>query len=244
MRVTKLNENGSFVFYNKSTQLDTNVVNSITSRGRKITKEMFLQSVSKAQLLTILPQYSSFFEDDIMFSYYKSKFFDFVCYYCVVNAVEYFFINSNDKLQINQMIKFGTITEKSDLSKVSSFVEGYAKEWSGKVAAAYKKTISSATPSDFSNYNNLLKESYITTKGRELIEKGVANHNQIKPTVHFKWSKVLGLASSLNEKAVPKDEALWQKAIAAAKRKFDVYPSRYANWWASDYYKKQGGTFK
>jgi len=34
-------------------------------------------------------------------------------------------------------------------------------------------------------------------------------------------------------KSVPKNPALWKKAIAAAKRKFDVYPSAYANAYAA-----------
>lgn len=42
-------------------------------------------------------------------------------------------------------------------------------------------------------------------------------------------------------KSVPKNPALWKKAIAAAKRKFDVYPSAYANAYASKWYKERGG---
>ena len=47
----------------------------------------------------------------------------------------------------------------------------------------------------------------------------------------------------LQEKNVPNDPALWKKAIAKAKAKFDVYPSAYANAWASKWYKEQGGTW-
>jgi len=42
-------------------------------------------------------------------------------------------------------------------------------------------------------------------------------------------------------KSVPKNPALWKKAIAAAKRKFDVYPSAYANAYAAKWYKERGG---
>jgi hypothetical protein len=41
----------------------------------------------------------------------------------------------------------------------------------------------------------------------------------------------------------PNNPALWKKAIAKAKEKFDVYPSAYANAWASKWYKGEGGTW-
>lgn len=41
-----------------------------------------------------------------------------------------------------------------------------------------------------------------------------------------------------------KNKGLWKAAVSAAKKKFDVYPSRYANYWAVQYYKKKGGKFK
>jgi hypothetical protein len=41
----------------------------------------------------------------------------------------------------------------------------------------------------------------------------------------------------------PNNPALWNKAKAAAKSKFDVYPSAYANAWAAKEYKKRGGTW-
>ena len=44
-------------------------------------------------------------------------------------------------------------------------------------------------------------------------------------------------------KSVPKNPALWKKAIAAAKRKFDVYPSAYANAYLVKTYKKRGGGY-
>jgi len=47
----------------------------------------------------------------------------------------------------------------------------------------------------------------------------------------------------LQEKNVPDNPALWKKAIAKAKEKFDVYPSAYANAWASKWYKGEGGTW-
>lgn len=46
------------------------------------------------------------------------------------------------------------------------------------------------------------------------------------------------------EKAKPTKPALWSRAKAAARAKFDVYPSAYANGWAVRWYKKRGGGWK
>lgn len=48
----------------------------------------------------------------------------------------------------------------------------------------------------------------------------------------------------LSEKNVPTNRALWSRAKAEAKKRFDVYPSAYANGWAAKWYKQQGGTWK
>lgn len=41
----------------------------------------------------------------------------------------------------------------------------------------------------------------------------------------------------------PKDKVLYNKIKAQAKRKFEVYPSRYATMWMVQQYKKKGGTY-
>lgn len=45
-------------------------------------------------------------------------------------------------------------------------------------------------------------------------------------------------------KAVPNNPKLWSAAKSAAKAKFDVYPSAYANAWAAKEYKRKGGTWR
>jgi hypothetical protein len=45
----------------------------------------------------------------------------------------------------------------------------------------------------------------------------------------------------LEEKNKPTNPSLWSKAKSLAKQKFDVYPSAYANGWASKWYKSKGG---
>jgi hypothetical protein len=46
------------------------------------------------------------------------------------------------------------------------------------------------------------------------------------------------------EKNIPNDSKKWSDCKSQAKSKFDVYPSAYANAWASKCYKKKGGTWK
>lgn len=47
-----------------------------------------------------------------------------------------------------------------------------------------------------------------------------------------------------DKKPKPTNPSLWKKAIARAKRKYDVYPSAYANGYAAKWYKEQGGGWK
>ena len=48
----------------------------------------------------------------------------------------------------------------------------------------------------------------------------------------------------LEEKNKPTNPSLWSRAKAMARSKFDVYPSAYANGWASKWYKSKGGGWK
>jgi predicted RNA binding protein YcfA (HicA-like mRNA interferase family) len=48
----------------------------------------------------------------------------------------------------------------------------------------------------------------------------------------------------LEEKNAPTNPALWSRAKAMARAKFDVYPSAYANGWAAKWYKSKGGGWK
>jgi hypothetical protein len=49
---------------------------------------------------------------------------------------------------------------------------------------------------------------------------------------------------SIDEKNVPTSPEKWARAKAAAKSKFAVYPSAYANGWASKKYKSMGGGWR
>jgi hypothetical protein len=47
-----------------------------------------------------------------------------------------------------------------------------------------------------------------------------------------------------DKKPKPTNPKLWSQAKAQAKRKFEVYPSAYANAWAAGYYKRKGGKWR
>lgn len=72
------------------------------------------------------------------------------------------------------------------------------------------------------------------------------------PSHNPPWASSKSSASSFQredvkyimEKAKPTKPALWSRAKAAARAKFDVYPSAYANGWAVRWYKKRGGGWK
>jgi len=88
------------------------------------------------------------------------------------------------------------------------------EKWSSK----YKKSINCSHPKGFSQ-----KAHCAGKKKYEVIEEA------------------MGL---FLEKNIPTDPAKWAASKAAAKSKFDVYPSAYANGWAAKNYKAKGGGWK
>jgi predicted RNA binding protein YcfA (HicA-like mRNA interferase family) len=59
-----------------------------------------------------------------------------------------------------------------------------------------------------------------------------------------KYGHVKEEVEYLEEKNEPTNPELWSKAKSLARQKFDVYPSAYANGWASKWYKSKGGGWK
>ena len=97
--------------------------------------------------------------------------------------------------------------------------EGLEKKWSSK----YKKSINCSNPKGFS------QKAHCAGKKK--------NENNMKLTVEQKMELFL-------EKNCPTDPAKWSASKSAAKAKFDVYPSAYANGWAAKNYKGKGGGWK
>ncbi len=56
--------------------------------------------------------------------------------------------------------------------------------------------------------------------------------------------KDLNKVAAKKKKRTPTNKPLWSRAIAEAKRKYDVYPSAYANGYALKWYKEHGGGWR
>jgi hypothetical protein len=69
------------------------------------------------------------------------------------------------------------------------------------------------------------------------VKTGAGKNENMKLTVEQKMELFL-------ERNCPTDPAKWSASKAAAKKKFDVYPSAYANGWAAKNYKSKGGGWK
>ena len=121
------------------------------------------------------------------------------------------------KLQKNQ-IKVITQTmnnfKQSQAIKKAKTSENIEEKWSQK----YKRSIDCNNPKGFSQ-----KAHCQGRKKNELVEEAL---------------------ELFLEKNCPTDPEKWSASKAAAKRKFDVYPSAYANGWAAKNYKSKGGGWK
>ena len=114
------------------------------------------------------------------------------------------------------------------INKMKKITKQKNEGWSEK----YKKSIDCNNPKGFSQKahcagkkkksENVMKLT--KSKLREMIEEEYFNY--------------------LVEKNVPTQPAKWSYYKSQAKKKFDVYPSAYANAWAAKMYKKAGGGWK
>ena len=102
--------------------------------------------------------------------------------------------------------------------------------WSQK----YKKSIDCNNPKGFSQKAHCAgrkkRESKMDIKGLvKQVVKEVVIENQLNVFL---------------EKNVPTDKSKWSYYKSQAKKKFDVYPSAYANGWAAKQYKAAGGGWR
>ena len=128
---------------------------------------------------------------------------------------------------------------KSSLKKLSNakikFVSSLAKnrlneDWSNK----YKKSIDCNNPKGFSQKAHCA--------GRKKRESMMNLKSLVKETI-----KEVVAERKLNmflEKNTPTNPSKWSYYKSQAKKKFDVYPSAYANAWAAKKYKAAGGGWK
>jgi hypothetical protein len=98
-------------------------------------------------------------------------------------------------------------------------------------------------PINVSNYgkgklseDNVDEACWDTHKQEGMKKKG----NRMVPNCVPKNEEV----EQVNEKNSPTNSKLWARAKSMARSKFDVYPSAYANGWASKWYKSKGGGWR
>ena len=71
-----------------------------------------------------------------------------------------------------------------------------------------------------------------------------SHHDAVSQIRHSAGVGVHEEVEQIDEKNEPTNPELWSRAKALARSKFDVYPSAYANGWASKWYKGKGGSWK
>ena len=137
------------------------------------------------------------------------------------------------------LVAFLDSLSKSSLKKLSNakikFVSPLAKnrlneDWSNK----YKKSIDCNNPKGFSQKAHCA--------GRTKRETIMNLKSLVKETI-----KEVVVERQINlfvEKNVPTNPSKWSYYKSQAKKKFDVYPSAYANAWAAKQYKAAGGSWK
>ena len=119
----------------------------------------------------------------------------------------------------------------SEMKKIKDKAfEVYKEDWSQK----YKRSIDCNNPKGFSQKAHCA--------GRKKQESVMNIKSLVKETV-----KEVVAERQLNlflEKNVPTNPSKWSYYKSQAKKKFDVYPSAYANAWAAKQYKAAGGSWK
>lgn len=86
------------------------------------------------------------------------------------------------------------------------------------------------------NPEDYLPRREAETGGKDFSDK-FQQKNASSDSFEFAW----GIAKGDN---APTNPSLWSQAKSKARSKFDVYPSAYANAWASKWYKSKGGGWK
>ena len=102
------------------------------------------------------------------------------------------------------------------------------KKWSQK----YKKSIDCSNPKGFS------QKAHCAGKKKKSENVMKLTKSKLKEMIEEEYFNYLV------EKNVPTQPAKWSYYKSQAKKKFDVYPSAYANAWAAKMYKKAGGGWK
>jgi hypothetical protein len=141
-------------------------------------------------------------------------------------------------------------TSKDDIEEVANFIESYMEQknlseseralcekcWDGYKRIGSKKKNGKTVPNcvPVSESSNSAKQAATAINMKK---KGVEPKDESEKEMY----EAMEIDESKN---CPTDSAKWSASKAAAKAKFDVYPSAYANGWAAKNYKAKGGGWK
>jgi len=93
-------------------------------------------------------------------------------------------------------------------------------------------------------YPKCVPASRASSMSQEQIRSAVSRKRRAESTGGRKGKKPIMVSTIKKSKNVPTNAKLYARVKAAAKAKFDVYPSAYANGWLVQEYKRRGGKFK
>jgi hypothetical protein len=88
------------------------------------------------------------------------------------------------------------------------------------------------------------KQVGMKKKGKKMVPNCVPANEDVKIVDKVLLEMEGENLEKILEENKPTNPKLWSRAKALAKKKFDVYPSAYANGWASKWYKSKGGGWK
>jgi hypothetical protein len=133
---------------------------------------------------------------------------------------------------------------KENVDQVFDFLMNESKKgdlnescWEGYKQVGGKKKNGKMVPNCVPKNKSIKEASSPSQQAAIAINKKKENENESEREMY----EAMEIDESKN---CPTDPAKWSASKAAAKRKFDVYPSAYANGWAAKNYKSKGGGWR
>ena len=93
-------------------------------------------------------------------------------------------------------------------------------------------------------YPKCVPASRAASMSQEQIRSAISRKRRAESTKQREGRKPIMVSTIKKSKNVPTNAKLYARVKAAAKAKFDVYPSAYANGWLVAEYKRRGGKYK
>ncbi len=152
-------------------------------------------------------------------------------YHPVKEEVEQIDEEKHKGIFVHAEVEDGSHDDVDSVKDMHTRIAAAAKEHGGKIHSKERPTLSgggfsihASGPSEFHKaVHHIVKTSHPLISAEHELDEEV---------------------EQIDEKNEPTNPALWSRAKALARSKFDVYPSAYANGWASKWYKSKGGSWR